>query len=270
MISQVLRYLTKQKLKCLFSDGGIFFSAASEQSDNQEGIYDHKIISKSIKKYPHINLNVNTEENINNISYDLMMSARNIHFLNSWYLTDNEQIEMWNRYATDGVIIVSNTLSLLIHTPDPLGHAMARFPVIYNDVLKKVAVNKPLAVKNSHFKDENEYRLTFDLLTYSIITGFEKEMCGITYVGKTPSYESEEILQTLSEHGKKNALKVITRKNFGYILKFNLAEIIQEIRVHPNSTQSQLEDIQLICKNNGLNIPVKKSLLASQPGRVGK
>jgi hypothetical protein len=259
----VLRYLTKQKFDWLFLDKGIYVGAASNQSDHHEGIYDHTIISQALKRDPRIDLDDIAINGLDDLCRGLMYNHRETHFISSWYLGDNEDFEMWAEYASDGVLIVSSTLHLLMHAPDPLNHAIKHETAIYDDEAKKLAINNPFAFKNTKFRHENEFRLVFNALEYSILTGFEADIFGTVIVGGKPSYESEEINVSISENGRKNAFRVISRKGDGYILKYDLNKLIQEVRVHPNSKDTQLEEIRLICSQAGLEAPVVRSKLAS-------
>lgn len=119
-----------------------------------------------------------------------------------------------------------------------------------------------LKYKYEKFSYEKEFRIVFDLSKYSVFTGYEKEIIGKFYIEDLPSYENDEFTSSMSDTGRKNAFDVISKKEGGYIFKYQLDNIITAIKVHPSCSEDALSKIALLCRKKGLNMDVCKSELA--------
>jgi len=257
---ELLRYLTLKKFNWLLEDQGIYFAAAEDQNDKEEGIYNHNSLSKDLKFHIHINEELTQE--INSIHYSLMQSDRSKNYINSWYYGDTETEQMWEEYTDNqGVIIVTDTHHLITSIESPLRHALKSHRVQYDDVKKSRSYKDSLKFKNEKFKYENEYRLVFDLSHYSILTGFAHDTLGVTYVGDKPSFEHHDITCSISKEDREKSNAVITEKGKGFILTCDLKCLIKEIRLPPNATEKLTKQIQNICDKHHFDISISNSKL---------
>lgn len=256
----ILRYLSKEKLKWLLSDRGIYIAPAFAQSDKAEGVFDHTMASTILKFYGLL-LDGNQWKNFDNIFFNMMDNDRKKLHLTSWYLGDNETLAMWREYAKDGVILVSNTYKLMDALPRPLTYAAAFYEIIYDHNRKQSSIYDSLKYKSEEFSYENEFRLVIDLERYSILTGYENEKFGRVFVGCVPSYQSAEITSCMGQDDIAQAHSIITKKLNGYIIKIDLNKLLTEIRINPNCLEEEEVDIRNLCTSNGLLIPIKDSHL---------
>lgn len=255
----ILRYLSKEKFKWLLSDNGIYVASAFAQSDIKEGVFDHTIVSTILKHDGRLPLEDNQWESFDNMSFDMMEINRKESYLTSWYLGNEETSKMWSEYAKDGIILVSNTYKLMDTLPQPLTHAASFYEIIYDDNKKRHSLYDSLKYKSKEFYYENEFRLVIDLGEYSIFTGYEKEIFGEAFVGDLPSYKSPEITSCMSQKSIEQAHSVIAKKANGYIIKFDLNQLLTEIRLNPNYSKEEESEIRNLCADNGLLVPIKDS-----------
>lgn len=270
-MNKVWRYLTKEKLEWLVADSGLYFGPASSQSDSEEGLYDFTIPRVRFEENPERYIQISALEGqpesyrsqIDNISNQIMQGLRQSNFLNSWYSGNEESMEMWNSYAPDGVVIVSTQEKLTNQVPRALKHALTSCLMKYNDDLKRKEIFEPLTVKKVNFIYECEFRLIFDAIKYSILTGYDSETYKQVLVGVKPSHESTEI--TVGMGGvisREMASEFIAKKNVGYVLLYPLGSILTEIRVNPRCSEQQKSAFQAILSDAGFTIPVVESELA--------
>lgn len=262
MMENLLRYLTKQKFEWLLEDQGLYVSSAADQSDKLEGIYDHTYMSKALKGSPELHFYKNDMwKNLDDTSQSLMHASRESSYISSWYYGDDEQEAMWEEYSSDGVVIMTSTMGLLLNLPEPLKQTTQFFKAVYNNQEKYQSHKDALKFKNVDFSNENEYRLIFDVSKYSLLTGFEKEIHGEAYIGDKPSYESD-ITSCMSEEALQQSLNVLSKKNNGYILKYDLGKVIKEIRFNPKYSTYSKNELEELCKNSDVKIPVVESTLS--------
>lgn len=263
----LIRYLTLEKFEWLLCDLGIYIGAASDQSDENEGIYDSKIMSEVLR--PRIsNISEMKWDALDRLAQSQMQNNRARCYLSSWYLGEVETREMWDEYGSDGVALISDENLLISELPKPLGNAASFYKVIYDNSIKMNAVNDPLEIKEEKFQHENEYRLVIDMLNYSILTGFEKERFGIVYVGDVPSYQSPDITCCMSPQGMTQSHRVIRKKGAGYVISFDLGRLVREIRLHPECTEENKLSIKKSLKAAGIKIVVQNSTLKTTSGQV--
>ncbi|SFP91419.1 hypothetical protein SAMN05443579_117169 [Variovorax sp. PDC80] len=258
MQKTIVRYLSGQKFDWLLSDSGLYLSAAENQSDPAEGVYDHALLSR------HITESVSDAGVVMPASFEehmlgLQKVNKKINFLSCWYLGSDESQEMWDEFGENGVIVLSNDWALQDALPRPLQHATSFVEVIYSDELKPLAINKPLQVKNKKFFKEKEFRIVFNLLQYSILTGFEAAV--EIRDGEFLSHESEGVTSGISKEEMEQSHKVIRRKGDGFVFNYSLSSIIKEVRVHPRATDEDLQKIGLRLKAAGINCPISHSSL---------
>lgn len=258
MRKSVMRYLNDQKLEWLIADNGLFLSAASEQSDENEGIYDHTFLSKHIA-HTVDDVDTNLLEQLDKSQLHLQEINRKNNFLSCWYLDTEESFDMWHEFGRNGVVIFSDDWALLDALPEPLEQATAFYDVIYSDELKPHANHEPLRVKNSKFYKEKEFRIVFDLVKYSVLTGFEAR--NEVRVGGVLSHLSDEITSCMSKKGIEQSHKVIRKKGNGYVFEYPLQSIVREIRVHPEATDADLIATRKRLQEIGLTCPINHSTL---------
>lgn len=253
----VMRYLTKNKFKYLLEDKGIYVSAASDQSDTHEGDYDHCYLSK------HLRNEVDCDEELLEKVDEMMLGSKKVGrettYLSCWYCSDEESPKMWKEYGTDGVIIFSTDLALEYALPEPLNQTTKFYELTYNDQLKPQANQQPFRVKNECFKHEKEFRVEFNLLEYSVLTGFEAR--NEVRIGGVLSHECDEITSCMSPAARAQSHHVIRRKNKGYVLAYPLAKIIHEVRLHPNASDQDLREVRAALKACGIDCTVNHSTL---------
>lgn len=98
----ICRYLTKCKFERLLEDSAIYLSNLDKLCDKKEGELG-RIDSLFAKQ---------TGQDCNKIDADVK-SLKNHLFVNCWYVGDNEDASMWEKYAkADGVMIKSTVGSL--------------------------------------------------------------------------------------------------------------------------------------------------------------
>jgi len=258
MRKKVARYLSGEKFNWLISDNGLYLSAAADQSDAAEGVYDHTFLSR------HIAENIDNSDLVSPANLDkhmlgLQEVGREFNYLSCWYLGVEESQEMWDEFGANGVMIFSDDWVLSDALPPPLEQAISFSEVIYSDELKPHAVNDPLQVKNEKFRKEKEFRIIFDLMKYSILTGFEAHV--EARVGGQIFHESEGIASLISKQGMEQSHKVIRRKGRGLVIEYPLNSIIEEVRVHPQATNADLLKIKSCLQAAGINCPVSHSSL---------
>lgn len=265
------RYLTLEKFQWLLQDNGIFLAAASKQSDKLEGIYDSDSIvelithSPQIKKISKDNWN-ELDNKFKTMMKDSMNRNRDYNFISSWFIGQEESQTMWNTYAQDGVIILTNCCALsLILSKCPVREAIQFREVEYNDNEKQKNINNPLFVKHEKFQYEKEYRIVFDKNVFDLCLGN----------GEVEVYQGEEKFHKIYAQQINVAVEKLQEqeKDFfyekqdengnllGIILRYDLNSLISEIRLHPNATQKELEKIQKLSKKYGLNCNVILSKL---------
>ncbi|VVM76257.1 hypothetical protein PS673_02038 [Pseudomonas fluorescens] len=253
----IMRYLDKQKFEWLIADNGLYVSAAEDQDDSSEGMSDHTFLSRHL---------ANTVEGIDPSLLtqldELMLSSQQIdrerNYLSCWYLGTDETEKMWEEFGKDGIVMFSNESALMSSFPEPLEHGMSCYPVIYDDDLKNSALHEPLRVKHYKYHLQREFRIVFSLSKYSVLTGFEGT--GVRD-GDQLSHQSSHITQCMSQKGREQALKVIRRKNRGFVLNCSFGSAIYEVRAHPQATDEELNDIKMRLQSIGLRCEVKHSQL---------
>ncbi|GGJ44033.1 DUF2971 domain-containing protein [Pseudomonas avellanae] len=253
----IMRYFTKEKFDWLLADKGLYFSAAEDQIDTEEGKSDHTFLSAHIRKTvegvdPELLLGLD----------ELMLGVQQVdrkkNLLSCWYLGIEESEKMWETYGKDGVVFFTDDQALMNAFPEPLEHAMVAYPVTYDDTLKAGALHEPLRVKHHDWHEEEEFRFVFALSKYSVLTGFES-LGG--HDGEYLTHESPHMTVGMSQKGIEQALDVIRRKGRGLVLNCNFGRAIREVRVHPQATDSELLDVENRLKTIGIHCPVKHSQL---------
>lgn len=270
-MNKVWRYLTKKKLEWLVADSGLYFGPASLQSDREEGLYDVTNPRSRFEENPGKYIPITALEgpaesyrpNIDEITNQMMQDSRQSHFLNSWYSGSGESTEMWDKYAPDGVVIVSTQEKLTDQAPCTLKFALTSGLINYNDDLKKTEIFRSLTVKNMKFSYECEFRIIFDARKYSIMTGYDSETYGQSLVEGTPSSQSSEITVGMGCSNNEMSSNFIKKKNSGYVLLYPLGSILTEVRVNPKCSEQQKSDFQSILSDAGFKIPVVYSELAT-------
>ena len=253
----IMRYLTLNKFTYLLEDQGIYISAACDQSDSLEGDYDHTFLTKHLQSQPGQNPELMSRVD------EMMLGSKEVGrkntYLSCWYNSDEESYDMWKDYGEGGVAIFSTDWALKSRLPRPLNQAAEFYTITYNDQLKSLANHQPFRVKNESYKQENEYRLEFSLMKYSILTGFEARH--EVRVGGVLSHESDEITSCMSPESLARSHHVIRSKGKGYVLTYPLAEIIHEVRLHPGASDEELEQVRASLKACGINCTVRHSEL---------
>ncbi|MDN4547175.1 hypothetical protein [Pseudomonas sp. C32] len=257
MRKTVMRYLDDQKLEWLLSDNGLYLSAASDQSDKDEGVYYHTFLSAYIAKTGS-DVDSALLANLDQSQLNLQKINRETSFLSCWYLGSEESMDMWEEFGRNGVVIFSDDWALSDALPEPLEQATAYYDVIYSDVLKPHASHEPLRVKHSKFHKEREFRIVFELVKYSMLTGFEARN---VRVGGVLTHLDDNYTSCMSKKGKEQSHKVIRKKGRGYIFDYILNSIIREIRVHPDATDAELLKVMKRLREAGLNCPINHSVL---------
>ncbi|HIF9447858.1 TPA: hypothetical protein ACX6SQ_000435 [Photobacterium damselae] len=260
-MTTVLRYLTKEKLKWLLQDNGIYFGSSANQSDESEGIYDHTLFYKILNLSSQATHNPKFQKDIDNLQYDMMIFNQKNCFISSWYLGSNETPIMWEQYGKNGVAIVSHIDILRYDLPQPLNQATSFYTVEYDNDKKINSIKEPLKYKFEKFKFENEFRIVFDLSTYSICTGYQADNLPKCFIGGIPSHENPLITQRMSSKSIAESHKVITKKDNGHIIKYNLNQIIEKIIISPFCSDEEIEEIKSICNESDLTVPIESSLL---------
>lgn len=259
-MNKIIRYLTKDKLNWLLSDNGIYVGAAKDQSDREEGIYNHGAIFGSIflpTNSPQID-----QEKFGDLNEGLMQNARTHTYLSSWYWGDNERADMWKEYGFEGVLIVSSEFNLRRFLPTPLEHAVRFYRLSYDDRLKEMSMNRPFMVKGAQYRHENEFRLEFDLHEYAQKTGYLiGEKFPQVYIDGIPAQKHPSFRSGISLDSIKNASKALNSKGSGYVLKYNLHSLIDEIRLHPQCTKGEEDGFRKILLDRGLDVPLNRSRL---------
>lgn len=256
----LIRYLTVQKFVWLLEDKGIFFGPAAKQSDINEGIYDHTSIVRKISKDIEQLGNIQATE-LTSLQFDLMHINRANNCISSWYRGCTESEKMWEEYGQDGIAIVSSEALLIHGTPEPVTQSIRYYAVDYDNKKKPETQIEPLRIKEEKFSHENEFRMVVDMQNYSMLTGFEKEKYGETFIGETPSYESKEITACMSEMGGRQSHEIIREKGVGYIVSFDMQKIIKEIILSPECTIEGEAHIMKCLENAGIQIHVRHSAL---------
>lgn len=257
-MQNIMRYLTKQKLEWLLADKGLYVSAAQNQSDEEEGTSDHTFLAKHIAKTVE-GMEPELLAEIDKLMLCMQQVGREKNYLSCWYLGEEESEAMWEEFGVDGVILISQEWALMNAFAEPLEHAIDGYAVTYSDELKAGALHEPLRVKHAKFHTEKEFRVVFDLTKYSVLTGFEG--IGVSD-GDQPPHLSPQITACMSQKGIEQGLKVIRRKDAGgLLLDFDFARAILEVRVHPQATDEELQDIQTRLRSIGVECPVRHSHL---------
>lgn len=253
----LMRYLTRSKFEYLLEDKGIYVGAACDQSDPNEGNYDHRYLSSHLRRLS------GCDESLMEKVDDMMLGSKNVGrentYLSCWYCSDEESPDMWEEYGKDGIILFSTDLALQLALPEPLNQATEFYELTYNDQLKSQANQQPFRFKNERYKHEKEYRIEFNHLKYSVLTGFEAR-CEVL-VGGVPSHQSDQITSCMSPKAIAQSHRVIRRKCKGYILAYPLADIIHEVRLHPNASDEELEQARAALRARGINCTVRHSML---------
>lgn len=253
----IMRYLTLGKFKYLLEDKGIYVSAACDQLDLLEGDYDHTFLTK------HLESQASQDQELMSKVDEMMLGSKEVGrkstYLSCWYNSGEESSEMWENYGEGGVAIFSSDHALEFSLPRPLDQAAQFYTLTYDDQLKPQASQQPFRIKNESYKHENEYRLEFNLLKYSVLTGFEAR--NEVRVGGVLSHESDEITSCMSPESLARSHDVIRRKGKGYVLAYPLEKVIHEVRLHPNATDVGLEEVRAALKACGINCTVRHSAL---------
>lgn len=253
----IMRYLTLSKFKYLLEDKGIYVSAACDQLDLLEGDYDHTFLTKHLKSQ------ASQDQELMSKVDEMMLGSKEVGrkstYLSCWYNSGEESFEMWETYGERGVAIFSSDYALEFSLPRPLNQAAEFYTLTYDDQLKPQASQQPFRVKNESYKHENEYRLEFNLLKYSVLTGFEART--EVRVGGVLSHESDEITSCMSPESLARSHDVIRRKGKGYVLAYPLEKIIHEVRLHPSASDVELEEVRASLKACGINCTVRHSAL---------
>lgn len=273
---KVSRYLTREKFEWLLKDKGIFIAPASVQSDPDEGRYCCETIVEAIhtrarELSPGKNLmDDNFKQKLIKTFNDSSKHGQTVNYLSSWFVGESESHKMWDEYAKDhsgtlGVLLVSNTYIIEAHLPEPLQHAAEFEETVYDDLKKQYAFNNSYKYKNEKFKDEKEFRFIFNLTKYRIITGYENGKSPRVTIGhdRVPSHEylNSSDIYFRNEEDKKKIYSALERKGDGFIFKFDLNEIISEIRLHPNSTAEDQVYIENLVREAGYDFKVLPSAL---------
>ncbi|MGZ9709382.1 hypothetical protein ACXX82_00990 [Glaciimonas sp. GNP009] len=256
----ISRYLTAQKFNWLLADDGLYLGAAADQSDKDEGKYDHTLLSRLIsQKMP--NTSAALLRDLDKLQLGMQDFKRTDSYLSCWYLGAEESQQMWDEFGMNGVLVVSDSWTIQDALPEPLKYA-SKFPeVTYDDVLKVVAGHDPLSVKNECFVDEQEFRLVFDLTHYSILTGFESRTAA--HVGDKLSHLDESVTSGMSKTGIEQSHNVIRRKGSGLILDYSLNALMKEVRLHPSATEEELLHVERRLRDKGIHCPVRHSSLCA-------
>lgn len=253
----IMRYLTLTKFKYLLEDQGIYISSARDQLDLLEGDYDHTFLTKQLQRLPDHDPKLMAK--LDEMMLGSKEVGRKVTYLSCWYNSGEESREMWETYGEGGVAIFSTDWALELRLPRPLNQAAEFYTLTYNDQLKPHANQQPFRIKNERYKHENEYRLEFNLLKYSTLTGFEA--LNEVHNGELLSHQSDQITSCMSPESLARSHHVIRRKGKGYVLGYPLAEIIHEVRLHPGASDNELEQVRVSLKGCGINCPVKHSAL---------
>lgn len=253
----IMRYLTLSKFKSLLEDKGIYISAACDQLDLLEGDYDHTFLTKHLKSQS------GQDPELMSKVDEMMLGSKEVGrkstYLSCWYNSNEESCEMWKDYGEGGVAIFSTDWALELCLPRPLNQAAEFYTLTYDDQLKSQATQQPFRVKNERYKRENEYRLEFNLLKYSVLTGFEAR--NEVRVGGELSHDNDGFTLCMSPESLARSHHVIRRKGKGYVLTYPLAKVIHEVRLHPGATDLELKQVQASLKTCGINCTVGHSLL---------
>lgn len=242
----------------MLADNGLYLGAAADQSDKNEGKYDHTFLSRLIsQKVP--NASAALLRDLDKLQFGMQDFKRTDSYLSCWYLGGEESQKMWDEFGTNGVLVVSDSWIIQDALPEPLKYTSKFHEVTYDDALKVLAAHDPLSVKNECFVDEQEFRLVFDLTHYSILTGFESRT--VVYVGDKPSHLDEGVTSGMSKTGIEQSHKVIRRKGSGLIFDYSLNALIKEVRVHPAATEEELLNVERRLRDKGIHCPVRHSPL---------
>jgi hypothetical protein len=254
----ISRYLTAQKFDWLLADNGLYLSAAADQSDKDEGKYDHTFVSRLVsQKMP--NATDALLRDLDKLQLGMQDFKRTDSFLSCWYLGTEESQQMWDQFGKNGVLVVSDSWTIQDVLPEPLKYASKFCEVTYDDALKVLAAHDPLSVKNGRFVDEQEFRLVFDVTHYSILTGFESRT--VVCVGDKLSHLDESVISGMSKTSIEQSHKVIRRKGGGLILDYSLNALIKEVRLHPAATAEELLQVELRLRDKSIDCPVRHSSL---------
>lgn len=83
-------------------------------------------------------------------------------------------------------------------------------------------------------------------------------------MGGIPSYECDEITSCMSKDALEQAFDVIYKKSVGYVVKYDLKQLIKEIRVNPECSEDELNNFGIACVNAGLNVPLRRSTISRE------
>ena len=137
--------------------------------------------------------------------------------------------------------------------------------VAYNDELKRKNSQNPFHNKNARFAYESEYRAILNMRNYSQQSGFEKEIFGITLVADKPTYECPDMNSGLTNADYLHTDHAIRKKAAGYVVGYNLSDLLVEIRLHPDATEEFASTVKKRLEQAGLSgIPVCHSELTQK------
>lgn len=262
MTSKIIRFLNQDKAEYFFQDRGIFFSPAGKQSDTQEGIFNTKafpeVLNMHLENRKQPRMENDLTQRLENFEINKQKNLRANSFLSCWYYGEEDK-EMWETYGNNGIAIVSTDYLLSYGAaPRELIPAIEKGPVRYSDNEKEQNFTDPLLSKNEIYANEKEYRIIFNLTKHKIFTGFE----GYDYLrlGNFLYHESPEI--TVSHHKERldNHDKIIHKKEVissdpfhGYVLKYNLNALVEEIILHPEADEEYKKHIEECCRSVEIN-----------------
>lgn len=253
----LLRYLSPEKFQLLLSDGGLFFSRASVQSDENEGRFNPATLPNALREHV-AELHSDVLAKVASLESERIEVNRETSFLSCWYSGSDEHDCMWSAFAEDGIVIHTDNWALqdaLLEHARYIKYAR----VIYDDQLKEVAIHDPLGVINERYSHEREYRAILDSVDMKLLTG----------TGDGPDlYVDGELAHqsTLASTGGRvptaeDMEAAIVRKNNGYVVKCDLNALVQQIRVHPGATEAFRASVEAQCRAAGLDCPVLPSEL---------
>ncbi|MEQ9864662.1 hypothetical protein [Pectobacterium aroidearum] len=252
----IWRYLTTEKFEQLINDKGIYFSKASDFEDKREGYYTQD------KYFENLRRNESDEDTLNAINSAEEMSNRirdrspSHNYISCWHKNNNENINMWNDYiknADEGVVIKSNDIKIIWMIPHSLSEVITHYDCIYGDKNNNNDFTDNFKYKDQKFHSENEFRLVIDNFTLNVLTPFSGGLESIPCIGGERSYKD-------LGNGK-DPKNDIYKKGNGFVVKYDLNKIIDEIRTHPKSSDKYFRHIKEKMKEAGLACPLNQSEL---------
>ncbi|GKW03826.1 MULTISPECIES: hypothetical protein [Pectobacterium] len=250
----IWRYLSTDKFDKLISDNGIYFSKASDFEDKKEGYYTHKKKYEELREREPYNIEaINKAEEMSNRIRD--REPLN-NYISCWHKNEKENIEMWHNYIenpNEGVVIKSHIYKIIFAHPESLSEVITWHDCEYGDKDNNDDYTENFKYKDYIFSYENEFRLIINSHLLNILTPFQGGLELVTCIGNKPAYE-------VLGNGK-DPKKDIHKKGNGFVVKYNLNKIIDEIRVSPKSSDEYLMHIKRKMQDAGLTCPLNQSEL---------